>query len=128
VGRWRLVKPNANFGHPPPTRPFGHEITGNLPMKLQQEFAGGRLQAKRIGRNGAFNPQNPLSQQRCLLGVAQDASGGLDEAGGAGWRCSFSSHERSTLSLSNAMDSATCRGILRQQIRCWASGFSRCQR
>jgi hypothetical protein len=48
-----------------------------------------------------------LRQERSQLQITQPATCGFDVAGGAAWRCSFSSHDGSTGSLSNAMDRAT---------------------
>lgn len=62
---------------------------------------------------------------RKLNGYSDD---GFDTTAGPACWCSFSSHERSTVSLSKAMDRAACRGMLRQHISCRVSTLSRCQR
>lgn len=51
----------------------------------------------------------------------------MEVTGSAAWWCSFSSHDRSTGSLSKDMERATWRGILRQRICCRALGSRRCQ-
>ena len=65
--RWRMMKPDPNFGVTPAPCPVRHEITGDLGMKLKDEFACGPLRGKRPGGNGPLNPQNPFGQQRGQL-------------------------------------------------------------
>lgn len=69
---------------------------------------------------------NPLGQQRRKLRVAQNPASCFNKSGGVIRRCSSSSHARSTGSPSNAMESATCRGIRRHSIaNCSFSGSAR---
>ena len=65
-----MMKSNAHFGIAPATRPIWNEITGNLGMKLKDEFDREGLRREHVRGNGPFNPENPLGQQWCQLGVA----------------------------------------------------------
>ena len=76
-------------------------------MKLKNDFARERLRGEIAGGQGAFHSQHALGKERCKLGITQETPSGFNETGRAAWWCSFSSHDRSTASLSKAMDRAT---------------------
>jgi hypothetical protein len=65
-----MMESNAHFGISPATRPIRNKVTGNMGMKLKDEFRRKGLRGEYIGGNGTFNPENPLGQQWRQLGVA----------------------------------------------------------
>jgi len=101
----------------PPARPVGDEVPAQLPVEGADEPRRNRLPRKLAGRDRALHHQRTLRQQRSQLAIAQDSTRGFDETGGPMRRCSSSSHAKSTGSPSNAMESATLRGMLCQRRR-----------